>query len=125
MRRLRTLTHPTELVRIAWMVAIWIGLHLYASRPLLVAAAAGGIAPLVAWSVVLLAPFITVLPLVSRRSIAQNIGYAAMSIFAMLLVLVLMSDVLRVSLLVFRVAISSRAISFVTIGLAGVLAQIG
>jgi predicted MPP superfamily phosphohydrolase len=125
MRRLRTLTHPTELVRITSMLAIWIGLHLYASRPLLVAAAAGGIAPLVAWSVVLLAPFITVLPLVSRRSIAQNIGYAAMSIFAMLLVLVLMSDVLRVSLLVFRVAISSRATSFVTIGLAGVLALIG
>jgi predicted MPP superfamily phosphohydrolase len=107
------------------MVAIWIGLHVYAARPLLVAAAAGGIAPLVAWGVVLLAPLITILPLLSRRRVAQNVGYATMSVFAMLLVLVLMSDVLRVSLLVFRATISSRAISFITIGLAGVLALIG
>src|SRR5713226_5659129 len=107
------------------MVAIWIGLHVYAARPLLVAAAAGGIAPLVAWGVVLLAPLITILPLLSRRRVAQNVGYATMSIFAMLLVLVLMSDVLRVSLLVFRATISAREISFITIGLAGVLALIG
>ena len=107
------------------MVAIWIGLHLYAARPLLVAAAAGGITPVVAWSVVLLTPFISILPLLSRRSIAQNLGYAMMSIFAMLLIAVLMSDVVRVSLLIFRTTISSRAISFTTIGLAGVLAFIG
>ncbi len=126
MRRLRALTtRPNDLIRITFMVAIWIGLHVYAARPLLVAAAAGGIAPLVAWGVVLLAPLITILPLLSRRRVAQNVGYATMSIFAMLLVLVLMSDVLRVSLLVFRATISSRTISFITIGLAGVLALIG
>ncbi|MDQ6799587.1 MAG: metallophosphoesterase [Acidobacteriota bacterium] len=126
MRRFRALpTHPNELIRITFMLAIWIGLHLYASRPLLVAAAAGGIAPLVAWSVVLLIPCVTVLPMLSRRRIPQAIGYGVMSIFSMLLVLVLTSDFLRIALRIFRATISARAISFTTLGLAGVLALIG
>src|ERR1700736_5871056 len=105
MRRLRILTHPAELVRIPLMLAIWIGLHLYAARPLLVAAAAGGIAPTAAWSVVLLLPLVTVLPMLSRSRFAQVIGYAVMSILTMLLFLVFTSDVLRISLKVFQTTI--------------------
>jgi predicted MPP superfamily phosphohydrolase len=125
MRRLRTLTHPTELIRITLMLAVWIGLHLYAARPLLVAAAAGGIAPLAAWSIVLILPFVTVLPMVSRSRLAQAIGYGTMSILSMLLVLVLTSDVLRISLRIFQATISSRVVSFTTLGLAVVLTVIG
>ena len=107
------------------MMALWIGLHVYAARPLLVAAAAGGIAPAIAWSIVLLAPCITVLPLLSRRPIAQSIGYGTMSVFAMLLVVVLTSDVLRIGLLIFRATVSPRIISFATLAAAGTLAFIG
>lgn len=124
-RRFRALTHRNELIRITFMLAIWIGLHLYAARPLLVAAAASGIAPAAAWSVVLLLPLVTVLPMLSRSRFAQVVGYAVMSILAMLLVLVFTSDVLRISLRVFQATISSRVISFTTLGLAGVLALIG
>ncbi len=107
------------------MLAIWVALHIYAARPLLVAAAAYGIAPLVAWGVVLLAPCITVLPLLSRSSFAQRIGYATMSVFAMLLILVLTSDVLRLSLPIFRATISPRVISFATLATAGILTLVG
>jgi predicted MPP superfamily phosphohydrolase len=126
MSRLRVLaSQPFELIRAASMLAIWVALHIYAARPLLVAAAAGGIAPVVAWTVVLLLPFVTVLPLLSRRRTAQVIGYGTMSILSMLLVLVFTSDLLRISLRMFRMTISSPAISFTTLGAAAILALIG
>src|SRR6266849_779954 len=126
MKRIRALaSQPTELIRGAAVLAIWIALHVYAARPLLVAAAAAGIAPLVAWSVVLLAPCITVLPLLSRRPFAQSIGYGTMSVFAMLLIVVLTSDLLRIGLLIFRATISPRVLSLATLAAAGLLAFIG
>jgi hypothetical protein len=118
MRRLRTLTQPTELVRITSMLAIWIGLHLYAARPLLVAAASGGIAPTIAWSFVLLLPFISVLPLLSRKPIAQTIGYGVMSLLVMLLIVVFFSDLLRI-------VMARRLPARYTLGIAAVLALIG
>jgi len=121
-----------EPLRVALIGAIWIGLHIYAARPLLIAAAAGGVAPLAAWSVVLLMPFISILPLMARRahsirlrSITHWIGYASISVFSMLLVLVVMSDVVRVSLLVLRASVSVRTLSFVTLAAAALLAVIG
>ncbi len=126
MSRIRALaSHPNDLFRAAAMLALWMALHIYAARPLLVAAAAGGIAPMVAWSVVLVIPFITMLPMLSRRPFPQIAGYAVLSIFSMLLILVFTSDVLRIGLLFFRATISPRSVSFATLGTAVVLAFIG
>ena len=122
MSRVRSLFHSTDLFRIGGFLTIWVALHLYAARPLLVAAAAEGIRPLIAWSVVLTLPFVSILPIFARRSsLAQWIGYATMSLLSMLLVLVLASDLMRVSLL----PISARTRSFATIGVAALLALIG
>ena len=115
MSRVRSLVHSTDLVRIAGFLTIWVALHLYAARPLLVAAAAEGVRPLIAWSVVLMLPLVSILPILARRSaIAQWVGYATMSLLSMLLVLVLVSDVLRLKLP-----------SFATIGAAALLAVVG
>src|SRR5713226_2860186 len=98
MSRVRSLIRPNDLIRSAGFLTLWIALHLYAARPLLVAAAAEGIRPLIAWGVVLVLPFISMLPLFARRSsFAHWAGYASMSIFSMLLVLVMTSDVVRLT----------------------------
>jgi len=133
MTRIRSLIYKSnESLRVALVAAIWIGLHIYAARPLLVTAAAEGIAPLVAWSVVLLMPFVSILPLIARRvhslrlrSLTSWTGYTSISVFSILLVLVLMSDVVRVSLLVLQASVSIRTLSFATLAAAGLLAVIG
>lgn len=131
MRRIRALaSHPNELIRIAAIGAIWIGLHIYAARPLLVAAS--GIAPWAVWIAVMLTPFVSMLPFVARRdaawkfrSFAHWIGYASMSVFSMLLVLVLTSDVARLMLLIVRATLNTRLVSFSILITAGVLALVG
>jgi uncharacterized protein len=133
MSRVRSLAKSNDLFRIAGFLGIWIALHLYAARPLLVAAAAEGIRPLVAWSVVLVMPFVSMMPFVARRSdgllrlrsLAHWTGYATMSLFSMLLVLVLTSDVVRLTLRIVSATISPRIVSFVTIGAAALLAIVG
>jgi predicted MPP superfamily phosphohydrolase len=133
MTRIRSLIYKSnEPLRVALVAAIWIGLHIYAARPLLIAAAAGGVAPLVAWSLVLLMPFVSILPLIARRvhslrlrSLTSWTGYTSISVFSILLVLVLMSDVVRVSLLVLQASVSVRTLSFATLAAAGLLAVIG
>jgi predicted MPP superfamily phosphohydrolase len=133
MRQIRALTsNSNELIRIAGIGAIWIGLHLYAARPLLVAAAAGGIAPLVAWTAVLLMPFVSMLPLLARRdgawklrSFAHWTGYASMSFFSILLMLVLTSDIARLMLLFVRATLSARTVSFLMLISAAILAFVG
>jgi hypothetical protein len=133
MRRIRALaSNSNELIRMAAVAAIWIGLHVYAARPLLIAAAAGGVAPLAAWTAVLLMPFISMLPLFARsgsgsrlRSFAHWTGYASMSVFSILLVLVLTSDVLRLSLLVLRETINPRVVSYATLIAAAILTFVG
>jgi len=126
MARIRALGNTSnDLIRAAGLLTIWVGLHVYAARPLLVAAAAGGIAPLAAWTVVLLMPFVSMLPLLARRSFAHWIGYATMSIFSILLVLVLTSDVVRLSLRIVSATVSGRAMSFATLAAAAVLTFIG
>lgn len=126
MRRIRAFASTSnDLIRAAALLSLWVGLHIYAARPLLVAAAAGGVAPMVAWSVVLLMPLITMLPMLSRRPFPQIAGYTVLSIFSTLLILVLTTDVLRVALLIFRTTVSARAISFATLGAAAILSVIG
>src|SRR2546425_824966 len=133
MARIRTLiNNSTEPLRLLLISAVWISLHIYAARPLLVAAAAAGITPVVAWGVVLLMPFVSILPIFARRtdspklrSLTHWAGYASISIFSMLLVLVLMSDVVRVSLFILRHSVSARTVSFVTLIAAALLTVIG
>jgi hypothetical protein len=123
MSRIRSLIYKSnEPLRLALAAVVWVGLHVYAARPLLIAAAAEGIAPLAAWSVVLLMPFVSILPLVAwrtrslrLRSLTHWTGYASISVFSILFVLVLMSDVVRVSLLLLRASISVSTLSFATL----------
>ena len=123
MSRARTLLRSNDLIRTAGLLTIWFALHVYAARPLLVAAAAEGIRPLVAWGVVLLMPFVSMLPFLARRSDAIRLrsfahwtGYATMSLFSMLLIVVLTSDLVRVVV---------KVNAFVTIGAAAFLAIVG
>ena len=133
MRRIRSLaTHPDDLIRAAGLLTLWVGLHVYAARPLLVAAAAGGIAPLAAWTVVLMMPLVSMLPLLARRSdavrfrsFANWVGYATMSVFSILLVLVVTSDLVRLSLRIVSATVSGRTMSFATLAAAAVLAFVG
>jgi len=127
MSRVRALIQSNDLIRSAGLLTLWVALHVYAGRPLLVAAAAEGIRPLIAWSVVLVMPFVSMLPLIVRRSdavrfrsLAHWAGYLTMSLFSILLVLVLTSDIVRVLL-----KISATKISFVTIAAAALLFVIG
>ena len=103
------------------MLAVWIGLHLYAARPLLTAAAAGGIAPTIAWSGVALLPIITMLPMLSRSRLSQTIGYGVMSILTMLLVVVFCSDIVRIVL----PSTFPTLYGLPTVALAAILALIG
>ena len=123
MSRVRAVIQSNDLIRTAGLLTLWVALHVYAARPLLVAAAAEGIRPLAAWGAVLVMPFVSMLPLLARRSdairlrsIAHWAGYATMSVFTMLLIVVLTSDVLR---LVVKVN------AFVAIGVAAFLAVVG
>ena len=132
MSRVRSLIQSNELIRSAALFTLWVALHIYAARPLLVAAAAEGIRPLIAWSVVLVTPFISMLPFFARRSDALRLrslahwaGYATMSVFSILLVLVMTSDVIRLSLRIVSASVSARTMSFATIGAAAVLAFVG
>jgi hypothetical protein len=125
-RRIRAFSGTSnDLIRAAALLSLWVGLHLYAARPLLVAAAAGGIAPLAAWAVVLITPFLSMLPLLARRPFAHWIGYATMSIFSMLLVLVATSDLIRLALRIVSATVSGRTMSFVTLATAAVLTFVG
>jgi uncharacterized protein len=126
MSRIRTAIRSANLVRAFGLMTVWIALHVYAARPLLVAAAAEGIRPLIAWSVVLVLPFVSMMPLIARRSaFAQWTGYATLSFFSMLLVLVMTSDVLRLTLRILSATVSAPAMSFATLAAAGVLAVVG
>jgi predicted MPP superfamily phosphohydrolase len=88
--------------RVVLLPLIWVALHLYAGRPLLVAAHARGIAPELAWGGLVGLSALTILPLFARstkdigvRSVLHWTGYALMSIFSLLLVLVMAGDALR------------------------------
>lgn len=103
MSRIRAaVLHRNELFRTAAVAALWIGLHVYAGRPLLAAAHFEGMAPALAWGVLIAMPFVSMMPLFARRdrrlktrTLAHWTGYATMSLFSVLLVLVFASDALR------------------------------
>src|SRR3954470_22202040 len=101
MSRLRSLAlNSAAHVRFVLLPAIWVALFAYAGRPIVVAAQAGGIAPVFGWLAVLVLSLLPLLPLfvhrsddLKRRSIAHWAGYSTLALFSLLLVLGLFSDV--------------------------------
>jgi predicted MPP superfamily phosphohydrolase len=106
-------------------VAVWLGLFAYAGRPLLVAAHAGGVGPAVAWSLLVGLAFLPLLPFMLKRPLTSWIGYATLGIFSLLLVLVAVSDVVRLVLLLARAVVPAQTISFAILAAAGGLSLVG
>jgi predicted MPP superfamily phosphohydrolase len=132
MSRIRALASPSQAPRIALIASVWIALHLYAGRPLVAAVRAWGVAPGIAWAALVAISFVSMLPLLVSggsfrlRSAAHWLGYVSMSLFAMLLLLVALSDVVRVSLfLTTRALLDPRITSPAILGMAALLAAIG
>ena len=135
--RLRAIALASQM-RFVVSAAVWLSLFAYAGRPLLVTAAALGLAPAIAWSTLLAAALLPLLPLVYRRSegnhsVAHWIGYVTLGVFTTLLFLVLVSDVLRGAYSLARWAISAqswpmldpRAVALTILGTAAVLSLVG
>jgi uncharacterized protein len=119
MKKLRAIARDGAIpVRILFG-AVWIALFAYAGRPLLAAAAAGGIAPALAWGGLI---GLSVLPLFPRL---RGVAYATLAVFSTLLVLVLLSDIMRGLLFVTSVAVSNRAISISVLAGAVALSLVG
>ncbi|MEA2490533.1 MAG: uncharacterized protein QOH21_2325 [Acidobacteriota bacterium] len=138
MSRIRTaaLSAPP---RIALFGAVWLSLFAYAGRPLLIGAAAAGIAPWLAWSGLFILAGLPLLPFLVRRtealfqrSLLHWVGYATLGVFSILLALVLVTDIARVVYTVVQWTIQAQAspldprtLSLTILGAAGVLSLIG
>ncbi|HEX7705218.1 MAG TPA: metallophosphoesterase [Thermoanaerobaculia bacterium] len=88
--------------RLALLFAVWGGLFVYAGRPLLVTARVAGIAPTLAWASLAVLSILPMLPLLTRqqgsllqRNLLHRLGYFTLSLFAMLLVAVVATDLVR------------------------------
>lgn len=105
---------------------VWLALFIYAGRPLLVGAAAAGIAPAVAWAALVALAAVPVLPLFMRqKTLAHWIGYATLGVFSTLLVLVLLGDVVRLAYHVLRLTFDPRAAGLTILAGAGALSLVG
>jgi uncharacterized protein len=127
MKKVRSLVLDGALPARAAFAAVWLSLFAYAGRPLLVAAHAGGVAPAIAWLALLgcsLLPFLPVFvrrtDALHKRSVMHWIGYATLAVFSLLLVLVALSDVVRLFS-----AISARTMSFGILTVAAPLSIVG
>jgi predicted MPP superfamily phosphohydrolase len=121
--------------RIVLFAAVWLSLFAYAGRPLLVAAAAAGIAPAGAWSILFALSLLPLLPFLVQRG--HWSGYATLTLFSSLLVLVLLGDVLRLFDFFARSILSrsglgaswpmldARTLSLFILGASGVLSLVG
>lgn len=107
-------------------------LFVYAGRPLLVAAAAGGVSPVVAWAGLAIAAALPLLPLFtrrsdefSRRSVAHWLGYATLAVFSTLLLMTLAGDIARAVFFFASAAIPYRVVSLTALGAAAALSLVG
>lgn len=126
-KRLRELALASH-ARFVVTGAVWLSLFLYAGRPLLVGAAAAGIAPSIAWALLVILAMLPALPLFLRRSsrtATHWIGYAVLGIFSTLLVLVLLGDVVRLAYHLFRLTFDARAAGLTILAGAGALSLVG
>jgi predicted MPP superfamily phosphohydrolase len=129
MRKPRVLALASQ-SRLVAMAALWLGLFAYAGRPVLAGAAAAGIAPAGAWTILLALSLLPLLPFLVRR--AHWSGYATLALFSSLLVLVLLTDVMRGAYLVARWALGQswplldpRALSLGILATAAALSVVG
>lgn len=130
-RRLKELALASQ-TRFLLMAAAWLSLFIYAGRPLLVGAAAAGIAPVVAWAALVILAALPILPMLIRRSgafshrtLAHWIGYSTLGLFALLLVLTLVGDLVRLGYHLFRLTFDARLAGLTILGGAGALSLIG
>ena len=114
------LTSHTRLIAGA---AVWLSLFLYAGRPLLVGAAAAGLAPSLAWSALVILAAAPALPMVLRRG--HGFAYAVLGVFSTLLVLVLLGDLIRLGYHLFELTFDSRLAGLTILGGAGALSLVG
>lgn len=89
-------------LRLALFLTIWGAMFTYAGRPILVAAHVVGVAPALAWSLLAVLAALPMLPFVLRgegatlsRNVLHRAGYLTLALFAMLLVLVVATDLVR------------------------------
>jgi len=108
-RRFRAAAIASQ-TRIAVMTALWLSIFAYAGRPLLAGAAAAGMAPTLAWTLLLAAALLPALPLLrGHRSAAHWSGYAILAVMSTMFVLVIIGDVVRGAYGLARWAISTHA----------------
>jgi uncharacterized protein len=131
-KRLRELALASQ-TRLITIGAVRLSLFIYAGRPLLVGAAAAGIAPVLAWAALVILAALPALPLTIRRrtdvlrqrSLAHWLGYATLGIFSTLLVLVMVGDAVRLVYHLLRVSFDARLAGLTILGGAGALSLIG
>ena len=131
-KRLRELALASQ-TRLITIGAVWLSLFIYAGRPLLVGAAAAGIAPALAWAALVVLAALPMLPLTIRRrtdvlrqrSLAHWLGYATLGVFSTLLVLVMVGDAVRLVYHLLRVSFDARLAGLTILGGAGALSLIG
>lgn len=112
--------------------AVWLSLFLYAGRPLLVGAAAAGIAPAFAWSSLVILAALPALPLMVlrkesliQRTLAHWFGYVTLAVFSTLFVLVMVGDVVRLGYHLLRLTFDPRAAGLAILAGAGALSLVG
>ncbi len=127
MKTIRTLVLDGALPSRLLFVTVWLSLFAYAGRPLLVAAHVEGIAPAIAWGALLGCSLLPLLPALTRRTdtrlkraLLHWTGYAVLGLFSLLLVLVALSDLVR---LLF--SISVQTMSFSVLAAASGLSLVG
>lgn len=132
-RRIREIALASQ-TRLALVGAVWLSLFAYAGRPLLAGAAAAGLAPVAAWSMLFVLAFVPALPMLAgRRSALHWTGYAILGLFSTLLALVVVGDVIRAGYALARWAISGqtwplldpRTLSLTILGASGALTLVG
>ncbi|HET7372198.1 MAG TPA: metallophosphoesterase [Gemmatimonadaceae bacterium] len=127
MQKIRSLVLNRALAARLAFITVWFSLFAYAGRPLLVAAHVEGVAPAIAWVALFGCSLLPILPAIARRSDGLRrrswmhwTGYVALGVFSLLLVLVALSDVVR---LLFTVSV--RTMSFSVLLAAGGLSLVG
>jgi uncharacterized protein len=117
MRKLRSLAGqghiPTRLI----LITIWLSLFAYAGRPLLTAMHGLGVPPFAAWLILAGA---AALPALRNWS-----GYAILGLFSLLLVLVLVSDLIRLAVFLAEATLSVQALNYGILGSAVALSIVG
>jgi predicted MPP superfamily phosphohydrolase len=122
MSRIRTAALPP--IRFAVLLTIWFSLFAYAGRPLLTAAHLAGVSRGAAWGGLFL---LSLLPLLAlrRRPLPQLTAYTTLGIFSTLLIVVLFSDLLRLSWWLTRASLDARTLTYATLGAAALLSIVG